>query len=104
MQTLPPPLIESIVRVFAPQQIVLFGSHARGTPGPDSDFDLLVVVDDDVPAETLSWRNREAARGDYQGAVDIIPCRKAILQDRAQARGSLAHQILRDGIVIYERP
>jgi len=30
-----------------PQKIVLFGSYAYGNPDPDSDVDLLVVVDTD---------------------------------------------------------
>jgi predicted nucleotidyltransferase len=35
---------ERIVREFNPERIILFGSHAYGTPGPDSDVDLLVVL------------------------------------------------------------
>ena len=34
-------IIEQIVRDFHPLQIVLFGSHARGDAGPESDVDLL---------------------------------------------------------------
>lgn len=39
----------SIARRFDPEQVVLFGSHATGTPTPDSDVDLLVVMSMDVP-------------------------------------------------------
>lgn len=35
---------DAIVREFAPEQIILFGSHARGEAGRDSDVDLLVVM------------------------------------------------------------
>jgi predicted nucleotidyltransferase len=34
----------AIAREFQPQRIILFGSHARGEAGPDSDVDLLVVI------------------------------------------------------------
>lgn len=37
-------LCNHIVRDFQPEKIVLFGSHAYGQPGPDSDIDLLVVM------------------------------------------------------------
>jgi len=36
-------MVRRIVRRFAPEKIILFGSHARGTAGPDSDVDLLIV-------------------------------------------------------------
>ena len=36
-------IVRRIVEVAQPERIVLFGSAARGTPGPDSDVDLLVV-------------------------------------------------------------
>ena len=36
---------DDIVREFSPLQVILFGSHAYGTPKEDSDVDLLVVMD-----------------------------------------------------------
>jgi len=33
-----------IATEFHPDQVVLFGSHAQGTAGADSDVDILVVV------------------------------------------------------------
>jgi predicted nucleotidyltransferase len=38
-------MVRRIVKKFHPEQIILFGSHARGDAGPDSDVDLLVVLD-----------------------------------------------------------
>lgn len=103
MSAIPEPLLRSIVEVYAPRRVVLFGSHARGAAGPDSDIDLVVVLDDDAPAEALSWRRRNEARQGFTGSVDIIPCRERVLQERARAAGSFASTVLREGIVIYER-
>src|SRR5262245_31822918 len=36
-------VVQRIVRVAKPERIVLFGSAARGTMGPESDVDLLVI-------------------------------------------------------------
>jgi len=33
-----------LVKEFAPQQVVLFGSRANGTATPESDIDLMVVL------------------------------------------------------------
>jgi len=99
----PEALLRSIVAEFAPQRVILFGSAARDAAGPDSDLDLLVVLDDDVSLEKLSGRAVHAARRGYSEPVDIIPCRASVLQERARAKGSFADIILRDGITIYER-
>ena len=99
----PESLLNSIVAEFAPQRVILFGSAARGEAGLESDLDLLVVLDDDVPREKLGAKAVHAARRGYTEPVDIIPCRASVLRDRAQAKGSFAHIILRDGITVYER-
>jgi predicted nucleotidyltransferase len=37
-------MVRRIVQAFDPDGIILFGSHARGQGGPDSNVDLLVVM------------------------------------------------------------
>jgi len=99
----PQTLIDAIVCAYAPRRVVLFGSRARGTGSDDSDLDLLVVLDDDVPGEALSWRRRYEARGSYRGPVDMIACREGVLTERARVAGSFADAVLRDGVVVFER-
>lgn len=99
----PESLIRSIVATYAPRRIVWFGSQARLAAGPDSDLDLLVVLDDDTPPEALSWRRCHEARKGYRGAVDIVPCREHVLAERSRATGSFADTILKEGVVVYER-
>ena len=36
---------ERIADHFQPEKIILFGSHAYGHPKPESDVDLLVIMD-----------------------------------------------------------
>ena len=47
-----------LVAAYRPECVYLFGSVARGDAGPDSDYDLLVVVPDDAPrnAGAAAWR------------------------------------------------
>ena len=40
-----------LLKAYEPQRIYLFGSKARGDAGPDSDYDLMVVVPDDASPE-----------------------------------------------------
>src|SRR2546430_14706625 len=53
---LPRDLLDPIVAYFKPQRVILFGSRARSEATRDSDIDLLVVVEDDTPAEKLKWQ------------------------------------------------
>ena len=41
-------IAETIGRAYRPQQIILFGSYARGNPTEDSDIDLFIIKDTDV--------------------------------------------------------
>jgi predicted nucleotidyltransferase len=36
-------IVEKLQAGYAPQKVILFGSHAYGNPGCDSDIDLLVI-------------------------------------------------------------
>ena len=47
-------IVRRVVKVAAPQKIILFGSAARGQMGPNSDIDLLVVKSDDYHRGALT--------------------------------------------------
>ncbi len=38
-------MVQRIVEQFQPEKIILFGSYARGTAGPDSDVDIPEIGD-----------------------------------------------------------
>jgi uncharacterized protein len=82
----------------------LFGSAARGEAGPDSDFDLLVILDDDAPRDKLTLAAGFGARRTYKRAADVIPCRASAFAERAPIAGTLAHEAATDGVIVYERP
>lgn len=99
----PEDLLRPVVAYFSPRKVILFGSHARGEAGPDSDYDLLVVLDDDAPPEKLSWQARHEARKTYHRAVDILACRQSVFDRKRGVVGSLPHTADQEGVVVYER-
>lgn len=99
----PAELIESVVAYFRPRRIIMFGSRARGTARPDSDIDLLVVTDDDVPDDMVTMRAGYEARRTYRRAADVVPCRESTFRRRAEIPGTLCYVAAREGIVVYER-
>ncbi|MBI5122076.1 MAG: nucleotidyltransferase domain-containing protein [Rhodospirillales bacterium] len=102
-KALPTELIDSVVSYFHPRRIILFGSMARGDAGPDSDIDLMVIIDDDAPPEKRTLNAGWESRRNYRGAVDVIPCRESIFQRKRNIVGTLAFDASREGVVVYER-
>src|SRR5918996_1439900 len=91
-----------LVREFAPERIVLFGSRARGDYAHDSDYDLIVVMPEGVDrrATTVAIRRRLA---DLPAAKDIIVTTAADLARGCRIAGSIADEASREGVDLYVR-
>jgi uncharacterized protein len=99
----PRDLLDPVIDYFKPQRVILFGSWARGEATRDSDIDLLVIVDDDTPAERLGWKaGHEAHRSRH--AADVIPMRAETFERDRGIVNTLAAEADADGIVVYGSP
>jgi len=87
---------------FNPERIILFGSHARGNAGPDSDVDLLVVmpVRGDVRRKRLEIR---LALHDIHVPKDIIVTTPEDFQWRKDVVGTIERPAALEGKVLYVR-
>jgi predicted nucleotidyltransferase len=95
-------LLDVLVREFAPERIYVFGSHARGDSGADSDVDLLVLLPDlPAPAHELDRRARELA-GPRSFALDLVFMARARFEERLPALASLPATVAREGKLVYD--
>jgi HEPN domain-containing protein len=99
----PPELLDPVVAYFNPRRVILFGSRARDEARPDSDIDLLVVMDDDVPPEKLTLRAGMEARRDYHQPADVIPVREEMFRRTGGIPGTLSRAAVLDGVTVYEK-
>ncbi|MEO5375080.1 MAG: nucleotidyltransferase domain-containing protein [Alphaproteobacteria bacterium] len=99
----PPELLGPVVAYFRPRRVILFGSRALKNAGPDSDIDLVVILDDDAPPEKVTLKAGFESRRDYHKATDVIPVRESVFSRRARVPGTLAYEVARNGVVVYER-
>lgn len=99
----PAALLDPVVAYFRPRRVILFGSAARGESGPDSDIDLLVVVDDDTPPEKVTVRAGREARRPYRQPADVIPVRESTYRRFSHIVGTLPYAADTEGVVVYER-
>ena len=94
-------LVERLVAAYQPERIYLFGSKARGDWGPDSDFDLMVVVPDSAPPErqesTLAY---DALRGTGTTA-DVLVVNRSYFDSRLHVVASLPATIAREGRLLH---
>jgi predicted nucleotidyltransferase len=107
MKTISDELLEEMTRrlvaEFQPEQIILFGSHAWGTPNEDSDVDVLVIVShsEEKPAQRAT-RGHRCLRG-LRVPTDILVKTRAEVERFRHVRASLERKMLEQGKVLYGR-
>jgi len=97
-------VVKVLKRGYKPLRIILFGSHAYGTPTEDSDIDLLIV------------KNTKRRRGDRIVIVKRllydpnreIPISPLIytpseLEERLKLGDNFIQEVLQKGIILYEK-
>jgi uncharacterized protein len=99
----PAELLDPVVAYFNPRRVIVFGSAARGEAGPDSDIDLLVIVDDETPAEKVTLKTGFESRRSYHHPADVIPVQETTFQCKSKIANTLSRSALLEGVLIYER-
>lgn len=91
---------DAVAREFHPQKIILFGSHAYGRPGTDSDVDLLVI---------LPFRGNDAAKAmqirsrfDTPFPMDLLVRKPEFINARLGERDMFIEEVMTRGQVMYE--
>ena len=99
-------MVRAIVAEVDPEQVILFGSRARGDARENSDVDLIVVECEPFGPERS--RHQEMVRIYHALAGFLVPADVLVYshEDVAYWRDSLNHVLaraLREGKVLYER-
>ncbi len=96
-------IVDRIVERFNPERIILFGSYAYGNPTPDSDVDLLVIMESDKPLV-----ERSAAVSLLLSArafpMDILAYTPQEIEEQRGKFNPFLREVLMKGRVLYARP
>ncbi|HEC03118.1 MAG TPA: nucleotidyltransferase domain-containing protein [Phycisphaerales bacterium] len=92
--------VRRIVEQFHPAKIILFGSHAQGSAGRDSDVDLLVVMN------VEGSKRRQAveidlALSDRSFPLDLIVVTPEEFEKYRDVAGHILYPVVREGKVLY---
>lgn len=100
------PALETAVvrlRAFAPiERVILFGSRARGDHDEDSDWDLCVLLNDDVPSGAYTPGSMWQAVRDLGLSIQVVPMRRSVFESARLDVNTLAHDVAQDGIVLFD--
>ncbi len=91
-----------IVEGVNPNRIILFGSHARGDAGPDSDFDIFVEMESTEKPYYRHGKVRSLLHG-IGAPLDLIVMTPEEVTERQSSRVSLVPIIEREGRTLYHR-
>ena len=93
-------MVRRIVERFHPQKIILFGSHARGDAGLDSDVDLLVVMPVNGSRRKAAVDIGVALR-DVPVSKDIVVTTPDAFEWRKEVTGTIEYPAAHEGRVLY---
>ena len=94
-------IVQRLVELLQPERIYLFGSRARGDAGPDSDYDLMVVVSRlTEPAYRLAQRAHSVLWG-LDTAADILVWSRDAFDGRLHLKASLPATVVREGTLLH---
>jgi predicted nucleotidyltransferase len=91
-----------IAHELQPERIILFGSYAYGHPTPDSDVDLMVILNTDLPP-LHRYLLVSRLLDPRPFPVDILVKTPGEIEKGLASGDSLLRQIIEQGVVLYER-
>ena len=94
---------EVLQQAARPKKIILFGSHARGNAGDESDLDFLVIedhVDDRVEEMVRLTRMLSPLRI----PVEVLVVSEDVFQDWSKTPGNVYYEAATEGKILYEEP
>ena len=95
-------VVHRILTIGSPIKILLFGSHAKGTARPDSDLDLLIIEESDLPRYQRSGRYRRVLCGMFP-AKDIAVWTPQEIEEWKAVPNAFISTVLAEGKLLYER-
>jgi len=93
--------VSRLAETYHPEAIWLFGSAARNQAGPDSDYDLLMIVPDDTDRQHRQSELAYRALRSLGRAFDISIWRRSVFDEQSRSATSLPSTVLTEGRLLY---
>lgn len=94
-------IVEKLIQTFHPEAVYLFGSKARGNSGPDSDYDLMVIVSHSSEPGYRRAVQAHEALGAMSMAVDVVVVTRDEFERKKTVIGTLPETVVYEGQELY---
>ena len=91
------------LKAYQPEQIILFGSRARGDAREFSDIDLIVIKETATPYRERFRESRDYLPEMLGVDVDVIVYTPEEVEQKIEARSPFLAAVFTDGVVLYDR-
>ena len=95
-------IISKIANGYKPEKIILFGSYATGNPTKDSDLDLFVIKETDLPKPDRTVQVRKILYG-LMVPIDLIVYTPKEINESINNPFSFVYEVLNSEKTVYER-
>jgi uncharacterized protein len=95
-------IVNKIAIGYNPDKIILFGSYANGNPTEDSDLDLFVIKDTDLPRPQRAMQVRKLIYGSMV-PIDLIVYTTQEFDKSKNDKYSFVFEVFNSGKILYER-
>ncbi len=96
-----PEVVRRLVEAYRPLRIYLFGSAARGDAGPDSDYDLMVILPDEAPQHLRRGNAGFRALRGTGVAADVQVWPQGDFNRQLHLKASFPSTVVREGKLLY---
>lgn len=93
-------VVDRIVKNMQPEKIILFGSYAYGNPGEDSDLDILVIKEMDIPRHVRIREVKRHLRG-IKIPVDLLVYTQKEIDEWKGIKTAFINDVVEKGRVLY---
>ena len=98
-----PDVVAELVRTFDPAEIWLYGSVAGASDDGDSDIDLLVVLDEYDPADSIELKTTALRAVTRRVPFDVTFTDTARFEDRSAVPGTVERGATLEGRRLHHR-
>ncbi|MDO8930142.1 MAG: nucleotidyltransferase domain-containing protein [Bacteroidota bacterium] len=95
-------IVNRIATKFNPDKIILIGSYAAGTPNNDSDLDLLIIQDTELPPHRRSFAIQKFLIGSLV-PMDILVYTNNEFEQEQKEKYSFISNAIKTSKILYER-